>query len=429
MKALPIALALALAASSCPASEGPPRALSLEEAKQEALRNHPAFAAAQLKELLAKEQLKETRAAFYPAAGGYVDAVDTGEYNTRILAGGINNPSVFDRVGEGVAVSQLITDFGRTSNLSRGAKSQERAASEGTEASREQILVNVVANYLATLQAQEVLRVAEQTLENRTLTARQVNALEQNKLKSGLDVSLADVAEEQAELLVQDAQGGVDGAMASLSAALGERGGESIILTDNPAPAVIPGSPDALVATAISERPDLRDLRYQVEAAHSAARAEKDASYPTLAAVGLVGNSFTHDERLPDKYAVAGVQFSVPFFQGGAYEARQHEAEIRERVLSENLREAEDNAARDVRLAFVAAQTAKKRLATTKKLLASSNQALSLAEARYKAGSSSIIELSDSQLAEASAAIAYANAEYDTRIQAAVLEYQTGSIR
>jgi outer membrane protein len=84
---------------------------------------------------------------------------------------------------------------------------------------------------------------------------------------------------------------------------------------------------------------------------------------------------------------------------------------------------------RDVRLALVAARTSFKRLSTTRKLLSHASEALELAQARYKAGSSSIVELSDAQLNQTFAAIGLANAEYDTRVQMAVLDFQVGSIR
>src|SRR5208283_3892493 len=140
MKRLACHILLIALAAPVLAEDGTATKLSMEEAKAEALRNHPAYASAQLRALLAKEALKETQAAYYPNATGYVTAVDTGWDNTRILAGGINNPSVYDRVGEGITISQLITDFGRTRNLSSGAKSQVQAAVQGAEASREQIL-------------------------------------------------------------------------------------------------------------------------------------------------------------------------------------------------------------------------------------------------------------------------------------------------
>jgi len=411
------------------AQEPAPSYLTLDQAKAEALRNHPAYAAAQLKELLAKESLKQARAAYFPTANGYVDAVDTAWDNTRILAGGINNPSVYDRVGEGIAVTQLITDFGRTKNLSSGAKSEARAAAQGAESSREQVLLNVEANYIATLQANAVLKVAKQTLSTRQLVVDQVKALAQNQLKSELDVSFAQVALEQAELLVQTSQGEADGAMASLGAALGRKETSTFILEDDRQEIAPPADLNALVANALKTRPDLLDLQYKYDAAQSTASAAKDANYPTLAAVGVLGNSFAEDSHLPDKYAAAGVQLSIPIFEGGAMLSRQHEAEIQARVAAEALREAEDNVVRDVRVALVAYQTALQRLSTTRQLLKHASQAFDLARARYKAGSSSVVELSDAQLNQTFAAIANANAEYDTQLKASLLDYQTGSIQ
>ena len=410
------------------AADEPPQTLSLEQAKAEALRNHPAYAAAQLQTLLAKESLKETQAAYFPTANGYVTAADAGNENTRIMAGGLNKPSVYDRVAEGVAVSQLITDFGRTNSLSEGAKSDVRAAAEGAEASREQVLLNAEANFLAALQAQAVLNVARQTLTTRKLLVDQVSALAENKLKSELDVSFAQVALEEAELLVQKSEGDVEGSMASLAAALGQREPRSYMLVDETGPVGAPAEASELIETALKQRPDLLNLKYRRDAAHSQAVAERDANYPTLAAVGAVGNSLAHDSRLPDNYAAAGVQLSIPLFAGGAYLARQHEAEIRARAADEALREAEDNVVRDVRLALVAAKTSFQRLSTTRELLKHASEAFDLARARYKVGSSSIVELSDAQLNQTFAAIAFANAEYDTRMQAALLDYQTGAL-
>jgi outer membrane protein len=217
--------------------------------------------------------------------------------------------------------------------------------------------------------------------------------------------------------------------MASLGAALGRKDTEPFILVDNHRPSEPPPGLSDLVASALSQRPDLLNLRYQRDAAVSVAAAAKDANYPTLAAVGVIGNSFAEDTHLPDKYAAAGVQLSVPLFEGGAFTARQHEDEIRAKVAAETLREAETNVVRDVRLALVAVQTAYKRLSTTRQLLKNSTQAFELAQARYRVGSSSIVELSDAQLNQTYAAIASANAEYDTQVQSAVLDFQTGALR
>ena len=41
-------------------------------------------------------------------------APDTG---SRLAAGALNNPVVYNRIGSGLSISQMITDFGRTGNL------------------------------------------------------------------------------------------------------------------------------------------------------------------------------------------------------------------------------------------------------------------------------------------------------------------------
>ena len=186
---------------------------------------------------------------------------------------------------------------------------------------------------------------------------------------------------------------------------------------------------EPLIDLTLRQRPDLLRLHYAEEAARNTADAEKDANYPTVSATGVAGNSPSHDVRLPNNYAAAGIQLSLPIFAGGSYIAREREAQIRARMAGESLRDAEDNAARDVRIAWVGLRNAVQRLKTTEQLLKHATQAFDLAQARYKAGSSSLIELTDAQLNATSAAIAEANARFDTLIQRAILDYQTGSLR
>ena len=80
-------------------------------------------------------------------------------------------------------------------------------------------------------------------------------------------------------------------------------------------------------------------------------------------------------------------------------------------------------------IAWVGVNTALQRLRTTDQLVIHATQSFNLAQARYRAGSSSVIELSEAQLSETSAAITQANARYDTLIRNAVLDYQVGRIR
>ena len=197
--------------------------MTLADAQQLALQNHPQIAAADYRALAAQEAVKETRAGFFPNANLYGNAVGAGNESTRIMAGGLNNPSIYDRAAGGLAVNQLITDFGRTANLTASSKFQAQAENQNANATREQVLLQVNVSYFGALEAQAVLHVAQQTFDTRQLLLDQVSLLASNKLKSELDVSFARVAVQESELLLQKAQNDADAAMTSLSTALGYR--------------------------------------------------------------------------------------------------------------------------------------------------------------------------------------------------------------
>jgi outer membrane protein len=403
--------------------------LTLAAAHEMALKNHPQIVAADYRVLAAQEVIKESRSAFFPQVNLYGSAVGADSTATRIEAGGLNNPSVFNRAAGGLGLSQLLTDFGRTANLTASSKFQAQAESQSANATREQVLLNVDVNYFATLQAQAVMNVARQTLDTRQLLLDQVTVLASNKLKSDLDVSFSKVALEEGQLLLQKAQNDFDASLASLSTGLGFREFHPYKLVEEPLPTL--GSSNdvsVLIDEALRNRPEILALTDTRDAALRFARAQKDSRLPTLSAIGVAGGSPTHDDRLPDNYAAGGLQLSVPVFAGGLFVARQHEAELRASADAELLRSLEDNVIRDVRIAWLNLNNARDRLRTTEQLVNHANQAFELAQARYNAGSFSIVELSQAQLELTSAQIAQTSARYDVLIQEANVNYQIGAL-
>jgi len=407
-----------------------PALLILADAQKLALQNHPQIAAANYRALAARAVVTETRAGFFPNVNLYADAVGAENEDARILAGGLNNPSIYDRLAGGLSVNQLITDFGRTANLTASSKLQAQAQEQNANATREQVLLQVNVSYLGTLWAQAVLRVAQQTVDTRQLLLDQVSLLASNKIKSELDVSFANVAVQEARLLQQQAQNNADDAMTSLSTALGYREPRQFQLAESSS-LVLSGTNDVsqLVETALEERPELLSLRNEHDAALKFAKSQRDARLPLVSAVGMVGDSPSHDSHLPDNYTVGGIQLSLPLFAGGLYKARQHEAELRAQSDNELVRALEDNIVRDVHIAWLNLNTALQQLQTTEELVRNATDAYELADARYKIGSSSIVELSQAQLSLTSAQIANANARYNVLIQQSKLNYEVGALR
>jgi outer membrane protein len=419
---------LLCAVGRLPAAAAPHR-LTLREAEDIALAQHPRISAANLLALAAKQTVKEARAAFYPniyASATAVGVADTN--NTRVAAGYLNNPNVYERAAAGLTIQQLLTDFGRTSELSQTAKLRSKAEEMNREATREEILLEVNATYFSALEAQAVLVTARETETERAAVLSRTQAMSSNKMRSELDVSFASVDLDQARLLAAKSDNDLQSAFATLSTVLGERQAESFVLAEEPMPDRVTNSASELVFEALGNRPDLARARYQRDAAREFARAENKLSYPTLSATASGGLTPLGDSRLGDNYGAAGVNLNFPIFTGGLYQARQREAALQADAADQTVRDQEDTIARDTQISKLNLDYSFARLALTASLLANADKALELAQARFNLGLSSIVELSQAELNQTSARIADAGARYDYQIQRAALDFQLGRL-
>jgi outer membrane protein len=416
-------LVVAFAAASALAQ--PPQRLTLEQAQAIAVQNHPRIRAAQFSAQAASQAPRELRSVYYPTAFGSLTGAGA-EHDSRLTAGGLNNPIIYNRYASGFSVGQFITDFGRTRNLVASSNLQAQAAQENTRTTREQILLQVDQAYFDALRAQAVLRVAQQTVDARQLVADQVTALAKSKLKSDLDVSFANVNLAEAKLLLVQAQNDVQASIARLSEAIGYRDRRAIEVADAPMPPPPPAHASGLVSDALRQRPELISERLNLQASQKFARAERDLWFPTISLVAGAGVTPFGQAALASSYSAAGLNVNIPVFNGHLFSARRAEAELKTQAEDQNVRDLEDRIARDVRLAWLNAKTAYQRLGLTQQLLDEANLALDLAQARYKLGLGTIVELSQAQLNQTEAEIQQTSAKYDYQLQAAILNYQVG---
>jgi outer membrane protein len=398
----------------------------LREAQEFALAHHPQIQAAELRARAAGLVVREARAAYFPQVVANATAVAAGSATRIAASGGLNNPSVFERESNGLLVSQLLTDFGRTPALTASARYQAESAADTVQAVRARVLLEVNHDFFGVLGARALLEVAEQTVDARSLLLERVTALAQANLKSGLDVSFAEVALGEARLLLLRAQDQLQAASAQLATALGSRDAVARPLADEPLFAVPSENVDELIRTALEARPELLAARAHSEAAQQLAAAEKAGQYPVVSALAAVGFSPYRDDRLMSSYSAAGVNLSVPLFTGGRLSARAQEARLQASAVDRVLADEENQVERDVRVAWLAARTAYQAIDVTRATQESASRALELAQSRYDLGISSIVELSQAQLQKTQADIANASARYEYQRRRADLDFEVG---
>jgi outer membrane protein len=411
--------------SDSPANAGIPLSLSLKQAEALALKNNPQISVARLTALASHQVTREVRSSLWPTATGDLTGVDSKD-NSRITAGGLNNPIIYERAAAGVWVSQLITDFGRTTNLVSSANLAAKAEDQNAAATKEQILLAVDQAFYGALQAQAVLTVAQQTVSARQNVTDQVEALFKSKLRSELDFSFANVNLAQAKLLVLDAENNENGALATLAMILGYSGTQTFQLVEDATAITAPSSNvDDLISQALAVRPEILSLGFLEQSARKFHTAERDLFLPNIRAMGAVGDTPVRNPVLSNWYGAVGVNVEIPLFNGFLYAARSRESSLRAQAVHDRLLDLRNRIARDVRTGWLNANTAYARLSVTQQLLDQSNLALDLAQTRYRLGLSSIVELSQAQLQQTQAQISNAQAAYDYRLALAVLQYET----
>lgn len=400
----------------------------LAQAQEIAVRNHPRIASAMLTAQASVEQIKEARAGFYPTISANVTGVGT-DPGSVLSAGAVTTSSIYNRVASGFVASQLLTDFGRTRSLEQSARLRSSVQDQNIIATRAQVLVEVREAYYQALASASVLNVARATLDLRRLTLRQVTALARSALRSTVDVSFAQVNLSQAELDLYRAENDAQANHARLSAAMGYPHDQPFSLGDEGLPGALPPDSDPLITEAARDRPDLQALRLNRDALNRFARAEKQLRNPTIVAAAVAGVAPVRDDKLPETYSAAGVNVNIPVLNGGLFKARREEAEARAAAAGKDVDNLSLQIAADVRIAWLDASDAFRRLDVTARMVAEANEALRLAQARYDNALGSIVELNQAQVNQTGAQIAAASAKYEYLTRRAILDYAIGALR
>jgi len=420
---------LALPGAPPPAQAQEPLHLTLSQAEKLSVKNNPQLGAALLNAAASLQVPVQYRSAFLPTLSGNVTGA-LAEPNSRIAAGGLNNPTVFSRFAAGLSATQMVTDFGRTGNLVDMARLRADARKEVTEQTRADILLVTGQAYFALLREQAVLKVAQQTVAARQLLSDQVTALAQSQLKSQLDVSFANVNLADAKLLLVQAENALHSGEAQLAAVLALPGDTSFVLAEEPMPPPLPAQLDPLIQQALQQRPELKGLQLEQSAAEEFTRAEHALHYPNISVMAAVGlTPEAQRSQIKDHYAAIGINLNIPIFNGGLFTAREAEANLRAQAATQNLNDTQLQIARDARVACLDEKSACDRVALSEQLLQQSQIAQELAQSRYTLGLSSIIELSQAQLNLTSAQITAESAKYECQAQQLKVDFQLGTLK
>jgi outer membrane protein len=411
--------------------------LSLRQAEQTALRNQPTMRQAHGLYEAAEGRVEEARAGYLPQVTGTATYErTTGNFASRpgtlpqsLMASGAAGGSgtmvtaaatpvswdpKYNYFQFGATGSQLIYDFGQTSNKINSAGASRDAAGDNTRTATLQTLLNVRRAYFAARANRDLVAVAEETVQNQNKHVEQTQAFVRTGIQPDINLATVQTALANAKVQLVTARNNYAVAEAQLSQAMGVSVNEHYALSDEQLAPIAgeDGDPTPLVERAEKNRPEIANLAHQRLAQEATVRSLKGAYGPSLSALSGISAVGTDISALgPNWYVGLGLAWNI--FQGGLTRGQVHEANgTLENIVGQ------EQAMRlqvqvDVEQGRLGVQAAKATIGAADEALVNARSQLTLAEKRYEHGLGSAVELSDAQVAYTSAEAQVVQAKFN----------------
>ena len=411
----------------------PGRVLTLEAAQDAARQNQPQLRAARASTSAAQGRVEQSRSGLLPQLSATADALRT-TTNYLFRPGGIIRTGVastWDTVNAfdtSVTLSQLVWDFGQTSNRWRSSQAAARGTAEQERATGLQVLLQVRVAFFNAVAARDLLTVARETLANQHNHLVQIQEFVRAGTRPPIDLSQAQADFANAEVQAINAGNVYQRSKVLLNQTMGVEGAIDYEVAHDALPAQ-PGEDGALetiLEVALASRPEIAFAVEQVKAQQYLLKSAKGGYGPAIG----VGAGFLSGATTGSGYigwdVSAGVTLTWNIFQGGLTNGMVHEAEGNVGVAAAQLDVQRQQVRVDVDQALLAIRAAKAASTSSKDAFVAARQRLSLAEGRYQNGSGSVIELGDAQIAASSAAAQVVQTEFQLATARAQLLWAIG---
>jgi len=419
--ALLLPLLLAQAVSAVPPDTTHPaaaRVLSLREALDTAVARQPLMHQARASTNVSKARVEQARAGYLPQVTG------TATYQRRTgnfaptpgvaNAGGGTSSATYDSFNFALNATQLIYDFGQTNGRWHAADVTVEASRENERSVLNQTQLNVKKAYFSARANKALVKVAEETLTNQGRHVQQIQAFVQVGTRPEIDLVQARTDFANSRVLLINSQNNYEVAKAGLNQAMGIVGNTEFEVADDDAGALQDeGQPlDTLVKKAVAQRPELVNLAKQRSAQEITVRSAKGGYGPSLGATAGANAGGTELGSLVPNWSI-GATLTWPILSGWQTHGIVHEAEANLGGIDAQVETEQLQVGFDVQQAWLSVKAMKETIDAAREALTNAREQLRLAEGRYQAGTGSVIELGDAQVAATNAAAQVVQADYN----------------
>lgn len=332
----------------------------------------------------------------------------------------------------------IFDGFGNTASLN-SAKFAETAGKLDVQRTRETVVFTVASNFLSLIQAQEQLRVRRESLQAEMALLEQI----QSYVNAGAR-TIADLYQQQAnvasaQLAVVQAERAAELAKVDLMQTL-QLDPQGVYEFEAPSEAALgaadePADLPELLERAYAKRADLEAEQARIEAAEQNIRVAKSNLWPTLSLNTSYGSGYTSvsdfsffDQLDQRRGGSISLGITIPIFDRGATRAQTRRAELQAERARITLESLQNEIGLQVRRAYLDYRAAREQLSAAEAQLRAAELALQATNDRYRVGAATLVELSQSRVAQVQAASNVVTARFNLLFQRTLTDYYVGEL-
>jgi TolC family type I secretion outer membrane protein len=341
-------------------------------------------------------------------------------------------------VEAGMGLEYNVFDFGKRGAKIEASKALRLAAVAAFQRTNQDIAFRVVTAYYSLVTAQERMEASRQNVKTAQTTLAAAEAQLANGRATLLDVLNARAAAAQAAYDLESSVGAVGVARVALREVIGVEPSDAITIetpTTTPMPTDVIASTEKLVEMATKQRPDLKAFFELLQAAnaelkeaqadyrpsfHLKASAAQQKIWPS-ADYGILGNA-------NQTVWSVGMKFQWSLFDGGLRKNEVRLADSKRREAQDELREKQDAIGREVWTAYLQFRTSVRQQEAAETLFTSATTSYDASLEAYKYGVKNLVDVVTAETQLAQARLAVVQSRSAVRVNAANLDYVTGTL-
>jgi outer membrane protein TolC len=406
------------------ASPQPANVLTLDDAIQIGLDNHPTIKAARERIGAQQAVVGQQMAAYYPTMN-LSNFYQTGTQTT----GAPTTDRSFERYQSQVNLAMTLYNFGKREATVQSARDTLDATGFNYKTTVDGIILGVKQAYYFYLGAKAIVAVREETVKSRQLLVNQARGFYEVGTRARIDVVRAESNLYTAEADLIAARNAMQLAWVTLKNAMGLRELPERPLVEEAIVTTIPYTLDRAKELAYASRPELRSFEAQRRAQDQTIAAARRGHLPDLifdANHRYSGTSFDGPGPLMRPSWQIQTSLVFPIFDGLRTTNRVEETLRNYYVIRNQEEQQRQQVAFDVEQAYLRLVELRDRIKANEAAANAAKENLDLATGRYQVGVGSIIEVTDAQTLYTDAQTTYIRSLYDYKIADAQLTRAIG---